>query len=600
MKKLRFFLLFLICVLTCLAPSVAVLAQTAPPSQTVEPSLSISFSYLEAGIPGNITVCKDGTGVPCDVYMEGKYIGTTDYFGNLLSPALTAYSGPYIVTAQYSALTGEATALVRPGKFPLNTCVTVAEDPSTGVNISFMTSVSVNHVQAQVRASLTGSPEEAALFDAAYTDKEVLYKTNDTDYEMVLSRFHSIAVSNLQPDTSYDLYLNDQKYGSFQTAPAGDAAPVAFAVFGDAQQSNFKLYKEHFGRIAREISRNSYDFLINTGDLVNAGWSGREWDWWFLNSGGLVSGAVFIPAMGNHEAVDVTEIPADIYYSLRFKTPKNAPSSLGSGTYSFDYGCVHVAVLDTQGTNRNALIAWLKEDMAQAQNSWRIVILHDSLFSPVRDQPVLRAELAPAFEEAGIHLVLSGHDHIYARSKPLAYDKELYATNNETQGAITGKGPVYVITGRSCDKTYDIRYQMPVMEKVVQGSNPAAGDYYGFENFMSIKADNTSMHIEVHGLDGTLLDKFALSKIYLYSPQTSKPQEITVSLSTPLLQSPSNEPSPASTSPATGQSIVSEKSILPDILLILAAAALITAAVAIYHAIRQKQRLRRKKRRRRS
>ena len=584
MKKRWSFLLALFLLLSCFTP----FAKAA--QKTGQDALSISFSSLQAGSPGEITVRdSNGNGISCDVYLEGVLLGATNSSGHLVSSDLTKYSGPYIVTAKYQSFSVEATALVKPGKYPLDLSITPSNDPSTSVNVSFITSQSVSKFTPSVTQSSTGEAEKASFSDITNTDQDVLYKTNDTDSQTVPVRFHSFTITGLQPDTKYDLYINETKQGSFKTSPKESSASVSFAVFGDTQQSNYKLYQGHYGLVAQELKKGSYDFLINTGDLVNAGWSGREWDWWYVNGQDLVSNALFAPTMGNHEAADVTARPGDMYYRLRFKTPANAPASLGTGTYSFSYGSVHIAVLDTQGTDANLIANWLKEDMPTAQNRWRIVVLHDSLFSIVRDQSALRKILAPVFEELGVNIVFSGHDHVYARSKPLVYDGALYVSNNETQGAVAKEGgPVYVITGRSCDKTYSIVRSLSVIDLFVQGNDPNGANYYGKENYLAVQADDRSMNIKTYGIDGTLLDQFSLSKTQ--SAQSS-PLQAAISFPTPA------SAAPASQSPTLSQTPVATNDNASAIVLILALAVMGTIAVAIYNSLHRKKKNRRRTRR---
>ncbi len=49
----------------------------------------------------------------------------------------------------------------------------------------------------------------------------------------------------------------------------------------------------------------------------------------------------------------------------------------------------------------------------------------------------LEREISPLFDEYGVDLVLSGHDHHYERTRPL-HDDEI---------ALPGCGPVYIVTG---------------------------------------------------------------------------------------------------------------------------------------------------------
>ena len=58
---------------------------------------------------------------------------------------------------------------------------------------------------------------------------------------------------------------------------------------------------------------------------------------------------------------------------------------------------------------------WMKSVVKQNPTKWRVAVIHKSLFGYRMANPV--ASWTTAFDEAGIDVVLAGHDHIYVRTK---------------------------------------------------------------------------------------------------------------------------------------------------------------------------------------
>jgi 3',5'-cyclic AMP phosphodiesterase CpdA len=142
--------------------------------------------------------------------------------------------------------------------------------------------------------------------------------------------------------------------------------------------------------------------------------------------------------MGNHDIV----INEGAAYLNSFVLPLNAPAGVQERYYSFDFGPVHFVALDTERAFsdtglRTEQVSWLRADLAATTQPWKIVFFHKPPYdSGPHHAPVLdvRQTFAPVFEEFGVQLVLSGHEHIYERTVPWR--------------RFGGPGaPVYVVTG---------------------------------------------------------------------------------------------------------------------------------------------------------
>jgi hypothetical protein len=106
---------------------------------------------------------------------------------------------------------------------------------------------------------------------------------------------------------------------------------------------------------------------------------------------------------------------------------------------SFDYGNAHIAVLATELPESDwpSMMQWLQQDMTTFGKTWKIVIIHRPPYHahPNSGNGLMHKYLPPVVDAAGVDLVVSGHDHMYARSLPLL------------NGQPDSSGAIYLIAG---------------------------------------------------------------------------------------------------------------------------------------------------------
>jgi 3',5'-cyclic AMP phosphodiesterase CpdA len=75
-----------------------------------------------------------------------------------------------------------------------------------------------------------------------------------------------------------------------------------------------------------------------------------------------------------------------------------------------------------KGATDQGQLTWLKETLAKTKTTWKVVFMHHPVYTAIGghrvDEGLLKA-LEPVFVEGGVQLVLSGHNHYYARTKPM-------------------------------------------------------------------------------------------------------------------------------------------------------------------------------------
>lgn len=96
---------------------------------------------------------------------------------------------------------------------------------------------------------------------------------------------------------------------------------------------------------------------------------------------------------------------------------QGAPAGLEETCYYLDYQGARIISLDSNRLQAEQ-VPWLRSVLSNNPNRWTIVTFHHPIFSPAknRDNPTLRAAWKPLFDEFKVDLVLTGHDHTYART----------------------------------------------------------------------------------------------------------------------------------------------------------------------------------------
>jgi predicted phosphodiesterase len=122
----------------------------------------------------------------------------------------------------------------------------------------------------------------------------------------------------------------------------------------------------------------------------------------------LDAGVKFRASLGNHDNLDQTKYPlfgmdGQRYYS--FKAPKQN---------------VRFFALESSYPNAEQ-IAWLEKELKSSTDEWKIAYFHHPLYSSARHHgstASLRRSLEPLFVRYNVSIVMTGHDHVYERTKP--------------------------------------------------------------------------------------------------------------------------------------------------------------------------------------
>lgn len=330
--------------------------------------------------------------------------------------------------------------------------------------------LSVESDSAQVRLRWTVAQE--ATITVTADGQEPIVQTADS------AKIQTFDLTNLTPGTDYSFTVeraNSTWDGGFRT-PSGRDDTVRFDVLGSSGVSNDAQHD-----IADQMIADDPDFILHTGDVVFPRGALCHYGLrYFGPYEELLSHTPVAPAIGE------VDLKANNGRAFReaFALDPNGDMPLH---HSFDYGPVHVVVLNSEiyGDDQAGVAeqrAWLVEDLTESADApWIVVVLHQPPYSSTNgaasDQ--VREDLEPIFAENGVDLVLSGHARNYERFQP--------------DGGVT-----YIVTGGGGADTQDF---------AANRTSVAAADVH---HFLSIEASPTKLTARVIGADGGTIDTFAL------------------------------------------------------------------------------------------
>ncbi|GAA0313352.1 hypothetical protein GCM10008931_01210 [Oceanobacillus oncorhynchi subsp. oncorhynchi] len=303
------------------------------------------------------------------------------------------------------------------------------------------------------------SEEDAIVYEADST--ELAYtKFTETDY------YANKATIKVERDTDY-LYRvgNEDAYSQVYPLRTQDITDGYDAIFlADAQIGTGTIPTDVFGW--KETLAHAFEtapdasMILNAGDFVDAPDKESEYDAYFEPE--ILASYPTASAVGNHDVAP--------NYKNHFNEPNltSYGEDEASSDYYFTYGNVLYLVLNANNMNNEEHVQFLEETMEETANQefdWKVLMFHQSIYaagkqSESEDVPIRRDVLVPAIDEAGIDVVLMGHDHAYARTHQMhnfepVEDVE-FEDENQTV-AVNPEGTLYITSSSaSGSKYYDL------------------------------------------------------------------------------------------------------------------------------------------------
>ncbi|MGB9791244.1 MAG: purple acid phosphatase family protein [Thermacetogeniaceae bacterium] len=381
------------------------------------------------------------------------------------------------------------------GLYPDHLVLSWTDDPSTTATITWRTQAGIDKSLVEYGPSPNGNSLPSDCKRAA--GRASLIKTNLGEFSI-----HTVTITNLKPGTTYLYRVGDgirwSRFYSFTTEDENATQHTA-VVFGDSQCSlkNYAVWRK---TLLTAWKRERPQFIINTGDLVDNGSDQRQWEAWFAAGEGVLEGLPEMPAIGNHESPrhDASRLPQ--LFLAQFSLPENGPPGLKELVYSFDCGPAHFVILDSQAIGDTYTLKlqqnWLREDLRRTKRKWKIVIFHRPPYYAKTNRPNddVKAAFCHIIEENHVDLVVNGHDHAVMRTYPISNGKTVASS----------KGTVYMIAGRSGEKTYS---DLARMRWAQYFYNPLDQPTYTVLRFTG-----EDLLIISKKADGTVLDSYLIKK----------------------------------------------------------------------------------------
>jgi acid phosphatase type 7 len=290
-------------------------------------------------------------------------------------------------------------------------------------------------------------------------------------------RAENVTMTGLKPGTLYEYSVpgKDSLKGSFRTPPAA-GQPFEFVLYGD----NRTRHDVHKKVVEAILKTSQPDFILQTGDMVENGTDSALWPIFFDIERELLRKVAFFPTVGNHER------NARDFYEF-FQAPPY---------YSFTWGNAHFCMLNSDIGNVapsemlrqqfwKEQTAWLEEDLKKNQNAqFRFVVAHHPPMTAVASRQGANKhmiDLVPLLEQMHVTGAFFGHDHNYQH----------YLKN----------GIHYVVSGGGGAPLYDVNTPPAGITQKVAST----------ENFLRMRYDGKTIHVEAMDATGAKIDTFDLT-----------------------------------------------------------------------------------------
>jgi len=252
--------------------------------------------------------------------------------------------------------------------------------------------------------------------DTSYSDGNTVTAEYGEDHQ------HKHTITGLVPGNKYYYRVtvdSNQYPGSFRAAPPEDVNEVRFLGYGDTRTNIFDhdMVNEAMADTFK-ADANYHTFTLLSGDWVDKGEEEEGWDNEFFNPAAvntrwMQANLPINGCIGNHEWDDDASPPTlfDKYW----------PYPYVDGFYwSFDYGPVHIAVVDQYDESYksgSAQYDWLKRDLAGTKKEWKFLMFHEPGYSAGHhgDNGDVQEYIQPLCEKYKVDIAFCGHNHYYAR-----------------------------------------------------------------------------------------------------------------------------------------------------------------------------------------
>lgn len=407
----------------------------ATPTWTVSAPYTVTAGTMVSGLEDTcwLQVVHTASGTPASgvaVYVGGERIGETDADGKIAyEPAAgTSSISAYAQDAE-GGVSSVATVVVYTPQGNADGTPTYvwqnAADAASELNVSWLANPLYASDEAYVQ--IATSEDAVAGSDPQSADCELITFASGASAAYV----GSALLTDLEPGKTYFYRVGDGEHWSeiktYTTTYANTG--IDAVVLGDLQEND----NTNLQGILEATGASSADLVVQTGDLVDNGSSYTHWANTLTMLDSASTDRLF--AIGNHE-----QGALDVNTALYNQDDSNY--------YSIEVGNTFIATFAFNGFSDEAVNQMIAD--AQASDAtWKLLVMHQPPYytNPGAGMGVdAQKRIAEAAEAAGIDVVLSGHDHSYARTEPMI-GGEVVDVN---------EGVTYFICGSLGEKSYAV------------------------------------------------------------------------------------------------------------------------------------------------
>jgi len=383
---------------------------------------------------------------------------------------------------------------IAPSSIPDRIILNLTENSSISMAVTWRTDTTVSEGLCEVQLAPEGPIDikKSKIFKAKTTKVHYEY----SEEPKIVSNHHSCLLTELESGKQYIYRVGSQSNWSewlqFKT-PSDQNSCFSFIYFGDPQSN----LKSQWSRVIRGAFQHDSNcgFMLYAGDLINRAGRDSEWYEWFL-AGSFIYGMIpQVMTPGNH---DYNGLTLDPHWNAQFTLPTNGPKGLEGTCFFIDYNNLRLISIDSaadselkneNGYMMTAQKSWLDSVLQTNTKKWVIITTHLPFYSSKenRDNKFLRKHFQPILEKHKVDLVLSWHDHAYARGR--ATDNP--SNNHKVMYVVSVSGP-----------------------KMYKADNKDWMEHFGSfkQLYQVITINNNELVYESFTTDGQLFDTFILKK----------------------------------------------------------------------------------------
>lgn len=380
-----------------------------------------------------------------------------------------------------------------------------AEDTSSSMNIAWHSDVVGTYVlytkdtdtEFKDAKKINGQCEALTYTDDGAEDS--IEKTQVTSYKC------GTTLEGLEESTKYIYKVGKDTFSSIYSFETSGNGAFTFMYISDVHTYTKYPSRINGAEALVNVVSSKYKnmkLIVTGGDMLAYGTVRDSWLTYHNWSG--IKNYMVASTPGNHEYYDRNaNILADSkkYFNIYTNNPDNGAEGVKNGSYFFYYGNVLFISIDSEAyrlssqpeeyeTNQKK---WLIETL-ENNHAQFVVLFHHAYYYPGNDNsgPLLKS-LQSIIDKYGVDLVLTGHDHVYTRSKRIY--NSLVSTDAK-------KGAIYITSSAVGDRL-EASNSTPndsILDKKIGDTSLALG----------ITVTDTQMTVKTYDDKGNIVDQTAI------------------------------------------------------------------------------------------